>query len=97
MSDIVVYRQRNDLAKPNVRVQKLWLEQQIAEKKARVQRLQTDAFEIMEGRLKGIQADIIMAERDVLALTQTLDDLERRYEGQDDAEVIDISKEKNNG
>jgi hypothetical protein len=96
MGDIQVYRQRNDLSKPNVKVQKLWLEQQIAEKKARVQRLQTDAFEIMEGRLKSIQADIIMAERDVLALTQKLDDLELRYEGRDE-EIIDISKENENG
>jgi len=96
MGDLQVYRQRNDLSKPNVKVQKLWLEQQIAEKKARVQRLQTDAFEIMEGRLKSIQADIIMAERDVLALTQKLDDLELRYEGRDE-EIIDISKENDNG
>ena len=89
MVDLPVLRQRNDLSKPNVKVQKLWLEQAIAEKKARVQRLKTDAFEIMEGRLKGIQADIIMAERDVLALTQKLDDMERRDEG----EIIDINKE----
>ena len=88
MADLPVPRQRNDLSKPNVKVQKLWLEQQIAEKKARVERLKTDAFEIMEGRLKGIQADIIMAERDVLELTKRLDELER----QDDSEVIDVNK-----
>ncbi len=87
MADLPVPRQRNDLSQPNVKVQKLWLEQQIAEKKARVERLKTDAFEIMEGRLKGIQADIIMAERDVMELTKKLDDLERR----DDTEVIDIN------
>ena len=87
MADLPVVRQRNDLSKPNVKVQKLWLEQQIAEKKARCERLKIDAMEIMEGRLKGIQADIIMAERDVLALTQKLDEFERR----DDAEIIDIN------
>jgi len=86
MADLPVVRQRNDLSKPNVKVQKLWLEQQIAEKKSKVQRLKTDAFEIMEGRLKGIQADIIMAERDVMALTQQLDEYERR----DDTEVIEV-------
>jgi hypothetical protein len=89
MADLPVPRRRNDLAKPTIKVEKLWLEQQIAEKKARVERLKTDAFEIMEGRLKGIQADIIMAERDVMELTHQLDELERR----DDTEVIDINKE----
>ena len=89
MADLPVIRQQSGLSKPNVKVQKLWLEQQIAEKKARVQRLNTDAMEIMEGRLKGIQADIIMAERDAMALTQKLDELERR----DDSEVIEVNKE----
>ena len=89
MADLPVPRRRNDLAKPNVKVEKLWLEQQIAEKKARCERLKIDAMEIMEGRLKGIQADIIMAERDVMKLTQQLDELERR----DDTEVIDINKQ----
>ena len=85
MADLPVVRQKNYLAQPNVKVKKLWLEQQIAEKKARVERLKIDAMEIMEGRLKGIQADIIMGERDVMTLTQHLDDLERR----DDTETID--------
>lgn len=89
MADLPVLRQRNDLAQPNVKVKKLLLEQQIAEKKARAERLKTDAFEIMEGRLKGIQADIIMAERDVMILQQQLDELERR----DDTEIIDVKKE----
>ena len=85
MADMPVVRRRNDLSKPTVKVEKLWLEQQIAEKKARVERLKIDAMEIMEGRLKGIQADIIMGERDVMSLTQQLDDLERR----DDTETIE--------
>jgi hypothetical protein len=86
MADLPVVRRRNDLSWPTVKVEKLWLEQQIAEKKARVERLKIDAMEIMEGRLKGIQADIIMGERDVMALTQKLDELERR----DDTETIDV-------
>ena len=86
MADLPVVRRRNDLSKPTVKVEKLWLEQQIAEKKARVERLRIDAMEIMEGRLKGIQADIIMGERDVMQLTQQLDDLERR----DDTEIIEV-------
>ncbi|MHA2066717.1 MAG: hypothetical protein ACXABY_20285 [Candidatus Thorarchaeota archaeon] len=89
MADLPVPRQRNDLSKPPIKVHKLWLEQQIAEKKARVSRLKAAGEEILNGRLKSIEADIIMAERDVMALTQKLDELERR----DDTEVIDINKE----
>jgi len=74
------------LVKPNVKVNKLRLEQQIAEKKARVQTLTTQAYVIIEGKLKEIEADKIMAEREVMALMKQLDDLERR----DDAEIIDI-------
>ena len=85
MADLPVVRQQSDLAKPNVKVRKLWLEQQIAEKKARIDRLKVDAQEIIAGRLKGIEADIIMAEREVMTLTNQLDDLERR----DDTEVIE--------
>ena len=87
MADLPVVRQHNYLAKPNVKVRKLWLEQQIAEKKARVMGLKRDAFEIMEGRLKGIQADIIMAEREIVKLSQDLDD----FENLDEAEIIDIN------
>jgi len=86
MADTPVLYRRNDLAKPTIKVKKLWLEQQIAEKKARVERLKTDAFELIEGRIKGIQADIIMGERDIMELMQDLDDLEHR----DDAEIIDV-------
>jgi hypothetical protein len=89
MADLPVVRQRNDLSKPPVKVHKLWLEQQIAEKKARVARLKIDAQEIVESRLKSIEADVIMAERDVMELTHKLDELERR----DDTEVIDINKQ----
>ena len=74
------------LVKPNVKVQKLRIEQQIAEKQARVQTLTTQAMLIVQGQLKKIEADKIMAEREVMALTKQLDDFERR----DDAEIIDV-------
>jgi hypothetical protein len=74
------------LVKPNVKVQKLRLEQQIAEKTARVQTLQTQAQLIVQGQLKKIEADKIMAEREVMALTKQLDDLDRR----DETEIIDV-------
>ena len=86
MADLPVVKQHNYLAKPTVKVEKLWLEKAIAEKKAKIERLKADAFEIMEGRIKGIQAEIIMGEREVMSLTQQLDDLERR----DDGEVIEV-------
>jgi len=84
MGDLEV--QQTYLVKPNVKVNKLRLEQQIAEKKARVQTLTTQAYVIVEGQLKKIEADKIMAERECMALMKQLDDLERR----DDAEVIDV-------
>lgn len=74
------------IVKPNVKVTKLRLEQQIAEKTARVQTLQTQAQLIIQGKLKEIEADKIMAEREVMALTKQLDDLDRR----DDSEIIDV-------
>lgn len=86
MADLPVLRTRNDLTKPTVKVQKLLKQQQIAEKEARVQRLKADAFEIVNGRLKGIEVDIIMGERDVAKLKEELDQLE----SQGDAEVINV-------
>ena len=85
MADLPAVRE-TFLVKPNVKVNKLRLEQQIAEKKARVQTLTTQAYVIVEGQLKKIEADKIMAERECMALMKQLDDLERR----DDAEVIDV-------
>ena len=88
MADLPVIQTTNDLTKPNVTVLKLLKEQKIAEKRARVERLRTDAREIMDGKLKGIEADIIMGERDIAKLITDLDDLERH----DDRETIEVSK-----
>ena len=86
MGDLIVLKTRNDVAKPTIKVKKLWLEQQIAEKKVRIQTLTTQAFAITEGQLKGIEADTIMAERDVMELTRELDILE----GKNEKEIIDV-------
>jgi len=73
---------------PNVAVQKLWCEQQIAEKEARVKRLEIDAEEIIRGRLKGLQADVLMLKREIAALYDKADRLEQ-YNAED---VVDIQK-----
>lgn len=77
MADLTVARQKNFLAKPSKRVERLWLEQQIAEKKARAQRLRADAYELINARLKSIEADTIMVEREIVLLEQNLDDMDR--------------------
>ena len=73
---------------PNIAVHKLWCEQQIAEKEARVKRLEVDAEEIIKGRLKGMQADILMLKREIAALYDKADRLEQ-YNVED---VVDIQK-----
>ena len=86
MADLPVLRTRNDLTKPTIKVEKLLLEQQIAEKEARVKRLKADAYEILNGRLKGIEVDVIMGERDISKLKQDLDKLEKHG----DADIVNV-------
>ena len=87
MADLPVPRNNSQIAKPNVKVHRLRLEQLIAEKQARVRSLRSQAQEIIEAKLKGLEADTIMAEREVMVLTQQLDELEHR----NDADVIDVN------
>lgn len=86
MADLAILRTRNDLTKPTIKVEKLLLQQQIAEKEARVKRLSADAYEILNGRLKGLEADIIMGERDVAKLKEDLDNLEKHG----DADIVNV-------
>ena len=71
---------------PNVRVHKLWTEQQIAETEAKVKRLEADAEEIFKGRLKNIEAEVIMLKRKASMLYDKLD----RLEEFGNEEVIDV-------
>jgi len=89
MSDLPV--QRYYEIEPNVQVRKLWCEQQIAEKECAIKRLEADAEEIMRGRLKKIQADIIMMKRKVAQLYQDRDKLD----GFNNEDVIDIKQLEN--
>jgi hypothetical protein len=87
MADLPVPRNESQIARPNVKVHKLRLEQQIAEKQARARTLRNQAQEIIEAKLKGIEADTIMVEREIVVLQQKLDEYDRR----DEAEVIDVN------
>ena len=62
---------------PNVKVHKLWTEQQIAETEMKIKRLECDAEEILRGRLKNIEAEIIMLKRKVAMLYNKYDQLEQ--------------------
>lgn len=78
---------RQSLADPTVEVRRLWLDDQIAEKKWLVQRLRADAERILQGQLKKLQADIIMYEREITTLMNKKEALDK-YGSQ---EVIDIN------
>ena len=86
MADLRVIKHYD--VKPNVEVQRLWTQQQIAEKEARIKRLEADAEEILRGQIARIQADIIMLKRETASLYQRMDELEKF--GKD--EVIDIKQ-----
>lgn len=86
MADLPVVKHYE--VKPNVEVQKLWTEQQIAEKETRIKRLEADAEEIMRAQIARIKADIIMLKREVAALYERKDQLEK-YGNND---VIDIKQ-----
>lgn len=79
--------------KPNVEVQTLWVEQQIAEKETRIKRLEADAEEIMRAQIARIKADIIMLKREVARLY----DLKDQLQNYGKEEVIDIKKIENKG
>lgn len=62
---------------PNVKVHKLWTEQQIAETECKIKRLEADAEEIFKGKLKRIEAEIIMLKRKAVMLYNKFDNLEK--------------------
>jgi len=85
MGDLV--RTNQDMPDPTVEVRRLWLDDQIAEKKWLAARLKADAERILQGQLKKLQADIIMLDRKIVKL-QSEKDLLDKYGSQ---EVIDIN------
>jgi hypothetical protein len=70
----------------NVKVHKLWTEQQIAETEARIKRLEADAEELLKGKLKTLEAEVIMLKRKAAMLYDKFDKLEAFG----NEEVIDV-------
>lgn len=62
---------------PNVKILKLWTEQQIAEREKKIKHLEANAEEIIRGQLKGIEAEILNLKREVQALMIKFDNLEQ--------------------
>jgi hypothetical protein len=79
---------RHQLTEPNVRIRRLWLEQQIQEKKNRAKRLRLDAEEILLVQTKRIEAAILVLEREAAHLEGKLDALDQFGA----EEVIDIKQ-----
>jgi len=73
---------------PNIEIRKLWADQQICEKECRIKRLETDAEELIRGRLKIIQADVLMLKREVAKLYELRDTLDKYNNDQ----IIDVKQ-----
>ncbi len=74
-------------ASPNAKVHKLWTEQQIAEGEMAIKKLEADAENLIRGKLKKLEADIIMHKRRVSMLYDKLDKLDKF--GSED--IIDVN------
>ena len=72
---------------PNVKMHRLWTEQQIAELECANKRLEAAAEELIKAKLKNIEAEIIGNKRKIAALMKRGDQLEQF--GLED--VIDIN------
>jgi len=91
---------RGDGVQPtaNVKVHRLWTEQQIAEVETRIKRLEIDAEEILRGRLKGIEAEILMLKRKAAMLYAKSDNLDKfGVEDIVDVEGITVKQLENKG
>jgi len=85
MSDDIV-PVRGDLAQPTVQVHRLRYEEQIAEKKYQLARIEADLKKFIDGTVKKMEADKIMLEREIMALMRECDCLDKHGNN----EVIDI-------
>jgi len=85
MGDLQVSKE-SFLVTPNADVEKLWLKSAIAEKEARVKRLEADKDQIIKSQVLKIEATMLMVKREIVKLNNELN--------KDDRETIDvISKE----
>ena len=74
--------QEQFLVTPNADVEKLWLKSAIAEKEARLKRLEADKEVIIKSHVLKIEATILMVKREIVSLNNTLD--------KDEKDTIDI-------
>ena len=96
MADLGIQGGCNPVA--NVKVHRLWTEQQIAEVETRIKRLEIDAEEILRGRLKGIEAEILMLKRKAAMLYNKADNLEKfGMEDVVDIDGINVKQIENKG
>jgi len=75
MADVPIPRE-NFLVSPNSDVEKLWLKSAIAEKEARVKRLEVDKEEIIKSQVLKLEATILMLKREIVELNNTLNNME---------------------
>jgi len=66
-----------DLAKPTVQVQRLWFDDQIAEKRYQLSRVKADVERFVQGTIKKMEADVIMLDREIAELMRKKDELEK--------------------
>ena len=75
MADMPVPREQF-LVSPNTDVEKLWLKSAIAEKEARVKRLDIDKEEIIKSQILKIDATILMLKREIVELHNKLNNMD---------------------
>lgn len=75
MADLPVPKEQF-LVSPNTDVEKLWLKSAIAEKEARVKRLEADKDEIIKSRVLKLEATILMLKREIVELNNQLNGMD---------------------
>jgi hypothetical protein len=75
MADLPVPKEQF-LVSPNADVEKLWLKSAIAEKEARVKRLEADKDEIIKSRVLKLEATILMLKREIVELCNQLNNMD---------------------
>jgi hypothetical protein len=75
MADVPVPREQF-IVSPNADVEKLWLKSAIAEKEARVKRLEADKEEIVKSQVLKLEALMLMLKREIVELNNKLNQME---------------------
>ena len=75
MADLPIPREQF-LVSPNSDVEKLWVKSAIAEKEARVKRLEVDKEEIVKSQVLKLDATILMLKREIVELNNRLTNMD---------------------